>query len=367
MPSYHFSLSYKDIVEQIKNIDPKQYAQTRNMLDGAVTRLSPYITRGVISLPYVRDTVLQNYSQKDSYKLIQELAWREYFQKTWVARGDDIFIDLRFAQEPTDNAQMPKNIVDAATGIETIDKCIESLYKDGYMHNHARLTVASLCCNLGQSHWKVPSAWMYYHLLDGDPASNTLSWQWVAGTSISKKYFTDQSLINHWSGTQQSDTFLNFDREQTLKQTKPNELYYLETPTLETVLPRLEQKVDVTKETNILLYHPFHLDPVWHRDKDAVRVLVFEPSWFKKHPVSEKVMKFIIDLAQENIPNIQIFVGEYAELDINPIFQKAITREHPCTEHWTDCEKEPRAWLFPEVTGYYKSFFAFWKECEKYL
>ena len=160
---------------------------------------------------------------------------------------------------------------------------------------------------------------------------------------------------------------MNFDREQTLKQTKPNELYYLETPTLETVLPRLEQKVDVTKETNILLYHPFHLDPVWHRDKDAVRVLVFEPSWFKKHPVSEKVMKFIIDLAQENIPNIQIFVGEYAELDINPIFQKAITREHPCTEHWTDCEKEPRAWLFPEVTGYYKSFFAFWKECEKYL
>lgn len=367
MLSYQFSTSYSEILEQIQQINPKKYSQTRNMLDGAVTRLSPYITRGVVSLPYIRDTVLQNHSKSDSFKLIQELAWREYFQKTWISRGDDILTDLRFDQEPTDNAQMPKNIVDAQTGIETIDTCIKYLYQDGYMHNHARLTVASLCCNLGQSHWKTPSQWMYYYLLDGDPASNTLSWQWVAGTSISKKYFTDQSLINHWSGSTQSGTFLDFNREQTLKQDKPNELYYLETPKLETVFPEAKNTIDIKTETNILLYHPFHIEPQWHKEKDAARLLVLEPSWFEKHPVSEKVIQFIIDLAQENIPDIQIFVGEYHELKINSTFQKVWTKEHPCVNHWSDCEKEPRAWLFPEVTGYYKSFFAFWKECEKYL
>ncbi|MEO5685193.1 MAG: FAD-binding domain-containing protein [Chitinophagaceae bacterium] len=72
---------------------------------------------------------------------------------------------------------MIKNIAGAKTGITAIDEQITLLYETGYMHNPVRMYLAGITCNIGKAHWLQPARWMYYHLLDGDLASNSLSWQ----------------------------------------------------------------------------------------------------------------------------------------------------------------------------------------------
>jgi deoxyribodipyrimidine photo-lyase len=90
---------------------------------------------------------------------------------------------------------------------------VEELKQTGYMHNHLRMYVAAIACNIGHSHWHLPARWMYYHLLDADWASNALSWQWVAGSFSSKKYYANQENINKYCHTQQRNTFLDVSYE----------------------------------------------------------------------------------------------------------------------------------------------------------
>jgi len=359
--------SYQELINSIRAINPVQYQKTRNFLDGEVTRLSKYITRGAISLPKIKEIILEKYSVKQSFKFIQELAWREYFQRVWQAKGDEIFTDIRFRQNPVKHHNIPKPIIDASTGINLVDEQIQELYETGYLHNHSRMTIASLCCNLGQSHWLMPAKWMYYHLLDGDPASNMLSWQWVAGTSISKKYFVDQGLINYWSKTSQENTFLSFDRVDTLNQPFPRNLEESIVFELKTPLINSDHHKG-SSEKDICIYHSFSLNPNWHVDEDVERILLLEPSWFSKMPVSQKVMNSIIEMAKQMIPDITIHVENFESFQKSVSSgQKIYVTDHPSIESWAyqSLNKEEPARLFPEVNGYFKSFSAYWKACKR--
>jgi deoxyribodipyrimidine photo-lyase len=80
----YFPTDIKSIVERVHAVDANAYAKTSNFLAGAVTYLSPYISRGVISLPFIQKIILEKYSKFASEKLIQELAWREYYQRVWL-------------------------------------------------------------------------------------------------------------------------------------------------------------------------------------------------------------------------------------------------------------------------------------------
>ena len=85
----NFPTDYNSILNRIDSIDPLQYAKTRNYIDGAVTRLSPYISRGVIRLQHIKDTVLaKGHKIYQIEKFLQELAWREYWQRVWWQLGD---------------------------------------------------------------------------------------------------------------------------------------------------------------------------------------------------------------------------------------------------------------------------------------
>ena len=86
-----FTTAINEILALPGKIDPVQYAKTRNNLDGSVSRLSPYISRGVISLPFIFATIRERYSLEDSMKFLQELTWREYFQRVWENKGEEIF------------------------------------------------------------------------------------------------------------------------------------------------------------------------------------------------------------------------------------------------------------------------------------
>jgi deoxyribodipyrimidine photo-lyase len=205
---------------------------------------------------------------------------------------------------------------------------------------------------------------MYYHLLDGDLASNTLSWQWVAGTFSSKKYYCNQENINQYCGTKQKGTFLDNPYPNLPTLDVPSALEPVENITLQTQLPKKESAV-LDPSLPVLLYHPYHLDPTWKKDIKANRILVLEPSHFREHPVSEAVIKFIIELG-DNIEGLQIFAGEVGEItrlrDCNSIY----TREHPSFQHFPGIH-ESREWLVPELTGRFTSFFDYWKKAEKVL
>jgi deoxyribodipyrimidine photo-lyase len=175
---------------RIAAVQPAEYSRSRNALNGAVTQLSPYITHGFVSLPEVLKGVRSKHQLKPEDKLVFELGWREYYRHVWQHRGDGIFKSLHEGVLPEDAYahDIPADILQACTGVPAIDMSVKTLYATGYLHNHARMWLASYMVHLRKVHWRVGAKWMYGHLLDGDLASNHLSWQWVAGTGSHKPY-----------------------------------------------------------------------------------------------------------------------------------------------------------------------------------
>ncbi len=359
-----FPTDYKSIIERLENIDAINYAISRNFIDGYVTYLSPYISRGVISLPLVKQQILENHKPYQAQKLLQELAWREYWQSVWQSVGDKIFTDLKYQQTNATHHNMITAIENADTGVEAIDGAVDLLYQTGYMHNHFRMYVASVTCNIGRAHWLQPSQWMYYHLLDGDLASNSLSWQWVAGTFSSKKYYCNQENINKYSKGHQRNTFLDTSYEALTRLDIPEALKEKSDffPNME--LPKINS-ISLKDGEPVLVYNSYNLDPIWHLGKNVNRVLLLEPSHFKKYPVSEKVLQFIIDLSK-NITGLQLFVGEFKELEQLTNGKDIIFKSHPAYKYYIG-RAESHDTLFPQITGYFNSFSAYWKKCERYL
>jgi deoxyribodipyrimidine photo-lyase len=357
-----FPTKYDEILARIEQIDPVKYGETRNFTDGDVTYLSPYISRGVISTKQVlRSLINRGFNPKHIEKFIQELAWRDYWQQVWIAKGDGINSDLKRDQPYVENEFLSHSIITAETGVSAIDHGIMHLYSRGYMHNHIRMYVAAIACNMAKSHWRTPARWMYYHLIDGDWASNALSWQWVAGSNSSKKYVANQENINKFCRTNQRGTFLDVPYEVFDDFKVPDVLRDLEEPSFFTELPSSSNvEIDPSKPT--LIYNYYNLDPAWREGQRANRIVLLEPSAFAKHPVSNRVLNFTMELIQ-NIPTAQVFVGEFADFleKYNPGY--LVYKEHPLNAHYHG-QEEPRDWMF-NAKGYYPSFHGFWKECLK--
>ncbi|HQZ96093.1 MAG TPA: FAD-binding domain-containing protein [Pyrinomonadaceae bacterium] len=359
-----FTTDLATVLERVETVDPIRYARTRNFIDGDVTYLSPYISRGVISTKYVlKRTLARGFEPRKVEKFIQELAWREFYQRTWQVKEEMIDRDLRQPQEGVANSQIASSIVNAVTGIEAVDSAIKEFYETGYLHNHVRMYTAAIACNIGRSHWRTPARWMYYHLLDGDWASNAISWQWVAGTASSKKYFANQENINRYCHTRQTGTFLDVDYADFDSMNIPAELSETTSPVMTTYLPETKQ-LEIDKSIPTLIYNSYNLDPNWNADLTANRVLLLEPSHFLRYPVSSKVMDFILAVAQ-NVEGIQMFVGEFGDLLRNYGPADIRYKEHPLNGHYVGTE-ESRDWMF-DVRGYFSSFFSFWKKCERQL
>ncbi len=366
----HFPTNLASIVERMNSVDPLQYSRTRNFINGAVTYLSPYISRGVISVKQIMDIVLQKgYKPYQVQKFLQELAWREYYQRVWQSVGEGIWNDIKQPQPDVKHHEMVAAINNASTGIEAIDEKIKELYSTGYMHNHVRMYTASIACNMAKAHWLQPAKWMYYHLLDGDMASNNCSWQWVAGAFASKKYYFNQDNANKYTFSQQQHSFIDKTYEDLVAMPVPDALKATTNLSLTTTLPATAfPAIDTSRPT--LIYNSYNLDAGWRNNEDANRVLLLEPSHCSAYPVSQKLIDFIIDLSK-NIEGIQIYSGEVEDLSVlyenTPLQHNCIiSKEHPLFAHYPGT-KDDRDWMFPQVTGYFNSFFSFWKKCEKHL
>ncbi|WP_374557363.1 FAD-binding domain-containing protein [Thermomonas sp.] len=186
---------------RIAAVRPGDYARTRNALDGAVTRLSPYLTHGFVSLPDVLAGVVQRHPLRVQHKFVFELGWRAYFRHVWAHRGEAILQSLHPGPLPEDAYArvLPADLRAGATGVPAIDQAVRSLYATGYLHNHARMWLASYVVHLRKVHWRTGADWLLGHLLDGDLASNHLSWQWVAGTASRKPYLFNAENVARYA------------------------------------------------------------------------------------------------------------------------------------------------------------------------
>ena len=323
---------------RLRGVDPGAYARTRNHLRGAVTRLSPYLTHGLISVPEVLATL----GAKPG-KLAQELAWREFFQLVHERAGAAILRD-RFGPQPrrapgAGPRRLPAALVAGRTGVEALDAAVRALVDDGYVHNHARMWLASVACHLAGADWRAGAAWFHHHLLDGDLASNALSWQWVAGSGSAKPYLADQANLNRFADTGQRGTFLDRPRAALLAGAVPDVLREAVDLDLPAVLPDLPApEPDPTRP--LLAYHPWGLDPTWRAEEDAERWLLLEPSFFARHPWSRTRLAWVLAAAR-TVPGLKVGVGD-ARAVLAPRATAAAAgraaplahRAHPAVAHW---------------------------------
>jgi len=183
---------------------PAPYAATRNFLGGAVTRLSAYLRHGVLSLAEARRAALRAApGPEEATKLINELAWRDYWQRVYAEIGEGVWEDREASKtglSATDYAaDLPADIATGTTGLACMDAFSHELVSDGYLHNHARMWLAAYIVHWRRVAWQAGARWFLSHLLDGDPASNNLSWQWVAGTFSHRPYIFNRENLERYS------------------------------------------------------------------------------------------------------------------------------------------------------------------------
>ncbi len=214
------------------HIRPIAYGRSRNYGDGSVTKLSPYIRHGILSLNEVRNHALkQCNAPSEITKFIQELAWRDFWQRVAETHPEWIWEDVedyKTGFSPSDYADtLPHDIEKGRTGVACLDAFINELVTSGYIHNHARMYLASYVVHFRRIKWQAGAKWFLRHLLDGDLASNNLSWQWVASTFSAKPYiFNLDNVDKYFSSTvdtsPQTNQILNASYETLSTRLFPN-------------------------------------------------------------------------------------------------------------------------------------------------
>ena len=193
---------------QLQRMEAKRYGRSRNHLKGAVTRLSPWIRHGVLTLAEIREAVFaqlrdRGQGRDDGSKLINELGWRDFWQRMWGDLGDGIHEsqeELKTGHDPSSySRELPDDVREGRTGLACMDGFSEELVSSGWLHNHARMWMAAYLVHWRRVHWKAGADWFLEHLLDGDPASNHLSWQWVASSFSHKPYVFNRGNLERYS------------------------------------------------------------------------------------------------------------------------------------------------------------------------
>ena len=198
----------RDALERFLPRAGLDYARARNFDYGLerrdnVSMLSPWVRLRVMPEWELVAAVLQQHSVSEAAKFIDEVCWRTYW-KGWLSRRPTVWQDY-CAELAAEQASLPEQsryhaIVSATSGIDCMDAWTRELLDTGYLHNHARMWYASIWIHTLKLPWTLGADFFFRHLLDGDPASNTLSWRWVAGLHTEgKTYLATADNIQQYS------------------------------------------------------------------------------------------------------------------------------------------------------------------------
>ncbi|MDA9658274.1 DNA photolyase [Candidatus Pelagibacter sp.] len=201
-----FQASRAKAVDQLNNFIEQNltdYSKLRNFDFGPDNRsniscLSPYITHGIINELEVVDKSLKKFSFSKNEKFIQEVLWRVYW-KGWLELRPNVWSDyLIELGKVKDEFKNNKNYLDAIEGKTNVDcfnQWVIELKENNYLHNHTRMWFASIWIFTLELPWQLGAEFFMQHLFDGDAASNTLGWRWVAGVQTQGKHY----LASEWN------------------------------------------------------------------------------------------------------------------------------------------------------------------------
>ncbi len=183
----------------------KAYANGRNYDLGAgghksVSQLSPYIRHRLIHEREAVAAALGAHGAVAAEKFIQEVIWRSYFKgwlelrpMIWRSYVSGLEADLTQLDAERPLARAYGRAVEGQTGLACFDAWARELVETGYLHNHARMWFASIWIFTLGLPWRLGADFFYRHLLDGDAASNTLGWRWVAGLHTRGKFYAAEA------------------------------------------------------------------------------------------------------------------------------------------------------------------------------
>ena len=179
------------------------YSKLRNFDFGPSNRsniscLSPYITHGTINELEVIDKCLKKFSFSKNEKFVQEVLWRVYW-KGWLELRpnvwSDYLIELDEIKNQFKNNQNYLGAIKGKTGVDCFNQWVIELKENNYLHNHTRMWFASIWIFTLELPWQLGAEFFMQHLYDGDAASNTLGWRWVAGVQTQGKHY----LASEWN------------------------------------------------------------------------------------------------------------------------------------------------------------------------
>lgn len=371
---------------RIEAVRPSAYAKTRNHLDGAVSGLSPYITHGFVTLHDVLSGVSARHALATQHKFVFELGWRAYFRHVWHHRGEHILRSLHEGPLPESAyaSSLPSDIRGGCTGIPVVDEAVRVLYSTGMLHNHARMWLASYVVHIRKVHWRAGADWMYGHLLDGDLASNHLSWQWVAGTASHKPYLFNADNVARYApepwhsfGSVMDAPYEALDRMA--RQPTPGANAPLNASAVHSVVePQMTERppaslatalpsAAVVADRDVWLVHPWNLRPGptgCRADARTIGIVLtdFHGAW----PWSERRWRFVVQRMNELAHECWLGSAEsmHAALQgarsVRSSFEPHLL---PWLPRLAQCDAEPD--LFARVTRRCDSFSQWWSRATR--
>ena len=306
----------------------RDYQNNRNLDRGRdghsfVSRLSPFVRHRILSEEELISNVLSSHSRSAAFKFIQEIFWRTYW-KGWLEHRPvvwdrfEVEVQSEFAklkQVPVKN-KIFEQAIGGSTEIAIFNSWVNELKETGYLHNHARMWFASIWIFTLRLPWQLGADFFYNHLLDGDPASNTLGWRWVAGLQTAgKTYLATESNIRK-NAAQRLKTIP--DSERGLERLATQTFEIEDSLTIEEKAPSSSRFVDLSpvgiEENDAVLVTVEDLSTQW-LDRAGKHVAIFEKTDDRHSEIKKKFRREAIEevkyrIAENSsvgIENIKVF------------------------------------------------------------
>lgn len=205
MKSSYYEIAQSRLSEFLTRAN--QYERDRGFVRSAkpsVSQLSPFIRHRFLHEREILKVIIENYPFSQVEKFIQEVVWRNYW-RGWLIQRPAVWEHYEqrvneLLPPATQSLPLYTQATEGKTSLSFFNDWVHELKETGYLHNHVRMWFASVWYFTFQLPWELGAHWMYEHLLDGDPASNTLSWRWIVGLQTPGKiYLATPHNIDHFS------------------------------------------------------------------------------------------------------------------------------------------------------------------------
>ena len=321
-----FEASRAKAVDQLNNFieqNLSDYSKLRNFDFGPDNRsniscLSPYITHGIINELEVIDKSLKKFSFAKNEKFIQEVLWRVYW-KGWLELRPNVWTDYLQELEKVRNEfkddQNYLNAIEGKTDIECFNQWVNELKENNYLHNHTRMWFASIWIFTLELPWQLGAEFFMKHLYDGDAASNTLGWKWVAGVQTQgKHYLASEWNINKFTNNRFKNIKLNENATPIFsdKTYSINKKYFLNSEILE------DQTLLIFENNMTFEFSDF-------KEHKFKKILLVSNDTNRTINLSEKVLKFKANLLEDQKTRLEEKSINCETININDL--KNITEE----------------------------------------